>query len=48
MADHLDKSASELRNVVEAAKPLHASLTEPQKLAFGPLMREFNTNGQSR
>ena len=41
MADHLDNSAAELRKVVEAAKPLYDSLTEPQKLAFGPLMREF-------
>lgn len=41
MADHLDNSAAELRKVVEAAKPLYDSLTEPQKLAFGPLMRQF-------
>ena len=41
MADHRDKSASELRNVVVAAKPLCASLMESQKLAFAALMREF-------
>jgi hypothetical protein len=41
MADHLDKNSVELRKVAEAGKPLYNSLSEAQKLAFGPLMREF-------
>lgn len=41
MADHLDHNASELRSVVEAAKPLYDSLDDTQKRAFGPLMQEF-------
>ena len=41
MADHLEKNAQELRRVVEAGQPLFDSLTDPQKVAFGPLMREF-------
>jgi hypothetical protein len=41
MADHLDKSASELRKVVDASGPLFASLTDSQKRDFGPLMRQF-------
>ena len=41
MADHLEKSATELRKVVNAATPLYASLDETQKRDFGPLMREF-------
>ena len=41
MADHLEKSATELRKVVNAATPLYASLDESQKRDFGPLMREF-------
>jgi zinc resistance-associated protein len=41
MADHLDRSAAELRDVAEAPKPLYDTLNESQKRAFGPLMREF-------
>jgi len=40
-ADHLDKHATELRAVVEAARPLYDSLTDAQKHDFGPLLREF-------
>jgi hypothetical protein len=41
MADHLEKSATELRKVVAAAAPLYGSLDETQRRDFGPLMREF-------
>jgi hypothetical protein len=41
MADHIEKSASELRKVIDASKPLYASLDDAQKRDFGPLMREF-------
>ena len=41
MADHIEKSAAELRKVIEASKPLYASLDDAQKREFGPLMREF-------
>jgi hypothetical protein len=41
MADHIEKSATELRKVIEASKPLYASLDDTQKREFGPLMREF-------
>jgi len=41
MADHIEKSAAELRKVIDASKPLYASLDDTQKRDFGPLMREF-------
>ena len=41
MADHIEKTAADLRKVVEASKPLYASLDDAQKREFGPLMREF-------
>jgi hypothetical protein len=41
MADHIEKTAAELRKVAEAGKPLYDSLTDTQKKEFGPLMREF-------
>jgi zinc resistance-associated protein len=41
MADHLQSNAEELRKVADAGKPLYDGLTDAQKLAFGPLMREF-------
>ena len=41
MADHIDKTAADLRKVIEASKPLYASLDDTQKRNFGPLMREF-------
>jgi hypothetical protein len=41
MADHIEKSAADLRKVIDASKPLYASLDETQKRDFGPLMREF-------
>lgn len=41
MADHIEKSAVELRKVVDAGKPLYDSLNDAQKAEFGPLMREF-------
>lgn len=41
MADHIEKTAADLRKVVEASKPLYASLDDAQKRDFGPLMREF-------
>ena len=42
MADHIEKTATELRKVAEAGKPLYDSLTPAQQAEFGPLMREFN------
>ena len=41
MADHIEKSAADLRKVIDASKPLYASLDDTQKGDFGPLMREF-------
>jgi zinc resistance-associated protein len=41
MADHIEKSAADLRKVIEASTPLYASLDDAQKRDFGPLMREF-------
>lgn len=41
MADHIEKTATDLRKVVEASKSLYASLDDAQKREFGPLMREF-------
>lgn len=41
MADHLEKSAADLRKVASASQPLYASLNDTQKHSFGPLMREF-------
>ena len=41
MADHIEKSAADLRKVIEASKPLYASLDDTQKREFGPLMHEF-------
>jgi hypothetical protein len=46
VADHLEKSAAELRKVVGAATPLYASLNEAQMSDFGPLMRQFKPSGQ--
>ena len=46
MADHLENNAAELRKVVDAAQPLFDSLTETQKAAFGPLMRDFRPKRQ--
>jgi len=47
MADHIEKSAADLRRVIDASKPLYASLDDTQKREFGPLMREFKT-GRNR
>jgi zinc resistance-associated protein len=44
MADHIEKSAADLRKVIDASKPLYASLDDSQKRDFGPLMREFKPN----
>ena len=44
MADHIEKTAADLRKVIEASKPLYASLDDTQKREFGPLMREFKPN----
>jgi len=44
MADHIEKSATDLRKVIDASKPLYASLDDTQKRDFGPLMREFKSN----
>jgi hypothetical protein len=44
MADHIEKSATDLRKVIDASKPLYASLDDSQKRDFGPLMREFKPN----
>ncbi len=44
MADHIEKSAADLRKVIEASRPLYASLDDSQKRDFGPLMREFKPN----
>ncbi len=41
MADHIEKGAADLRKVIDASKPLYASLDDTQKREFGPLMREF-------
>ena len=41
MADHIEKTAADLRKVTDAARPLYASLDDAQKRRFGPLMREF-------
>jgi hypothetical protein len=41
MADHIEKTAADLRKVIDAAKPLYDSLDDAQKRDFGPLMREF-------
>jgi zinc resistance-associated protein len=41
MADHIEKSAADLRKVIDASRPLYASLDETQKRDFGPSMREF-------
>jgi zinc resistance-associated protein len=46
MADHLEKSAADLRKVVDASTPLYASLNDAQKNDFGPLMREFKPSGR--
>jgi hypothetical protein len=46
MADHLEKSAADLRKVVAASGPLYASLDETQRRDFGPLMRQFKPSGQ--
>jgi zinc resistance-associated protein len=46
MADHLEKSAADLRKVVDAGTPLYASLNDAQKSDFGPLMRQFKPSGQ--
>jgi hypothetical protein len=46
MADHLEKSAADLRKVVAASAPLYASLDETQRRDFGPLMRQFKPGGQ--
>ena len=44
MADHIEKTAADLRKVIEASKPLYASLDDTQKREFGPLMHEFKPN----
>ncbi len=44
MADHIEKTAADLRKVIEASKPLYASLDDTQKRGFGPLMHEFKPN----
>src|SRR5208283_1267938 len=36
MADHIEKSATDLRKVIDASKPLYASLDDAQKRDFGP------------
>ena len=41
MADHIEKTAADLRKVIEASKPLFDGLDDAQKRDFGPLMREF-------
>jgi hypothetical protein len=41
LADHLEKSAAELRAVVDAGKPLYDSLSDEQKHDFGLLLRDF-------
>jgi hypothetical protein len=41
MADHIEKSAADLRKVIDASRPLYLSLDDTQKGDFGPLMREF-------
>jgi len=46
MADHLEKSAADLRKVIDASTPLYASLNDAQKTDFGPLMRQFKPSGQ--
>ena len=46
MADHIEKTAGELREVVDAGKPLYDSLSDAQKSEFGPLMREFKARKQ--
>jgi hypothetical protein len=41
VADHIEKTAAELRKVIDASEPLYDSLADDQKRDFGPLMREF-------
>jgi hypothetical protein len=46
VADHIEKTAAELRKVIDASKPLYDSLTDDQKRDFTPLMREFKVSGK--
>jgi len=46
MSEHLQKMGEQLKLVADAAKPLYDSLTDAQKLDFGPLMREFKLRGR--
>jgi hypothetical protein len=46
VADHIEKTAAELRKVIDASKPLYDSLTDDQKLDFGPLMRDFKVSSK--
>jgi hypothetical protein len=46
VADHIEKTAAELRKVIDASKPLYDSLTDGQKRDFGPLMRDFKVSGK--
>jgi hypothetical protein len=39
MADHMAQAAADLRKIADAAKPLYASLDDPQKHKFGMLGR---------
>ena len=45
MGEHLKKMGEQLQIVADASKPLYDSLTDEQKRAFGPLMREFRLRG---
>jgi len=46
MADHIEKTAADLRKVIDASKPLYAGLDDAQKRDFGSLMREFKPSGK--
>jgi hypothetical protein len=46
VADHIEKTAAELRKVIDASKPLYDSLTDDQKRDFGPLMRDFKVGSK--
>ena len=46
MADHLGKMSAQLKQVVEAAKPLYDSLNDAQKRDFGPLLHSLNEGGR--
>lgn len=48
MADHLAKTASEIKVIADAAKPLYDSLDDGQRRHFGPLMAMLIEHGPHR